>query len=227
MKELKYHQMVWILLIGAPILLFVLSSLYAGTYVFLHRGETANLGTVVSNAIPYILLVNYAILLLITLFAMKKSHLSFSMLGLTDANKNTLKQEILFGIVLGTLLVLALQLLMKYIIFPQGSESMFQPGEGFPIIIYSITAIVVAPLVEELLYRGYAITVLKEKFGINLAIFLSAFFFSFLHFGEGLPGLLTAFIVGLIFGITFFLRKNIIHLIFAHALFNLISIIVF
>lgn len=227
-KEIRYQPWVWVLLIGAPLLLFALSALYGGIYMFLHPNEYTNLGTIISDAIPYILLINHTILLVLTLYGMKKSHVTFSSLGIFGSEKPVdYKKEIFVGAILGAVLVVALHLLNRFLIFPGHVSAMFSPSEGFPIVIYTIAAVIVAPVVEELLYRGYAFTVLKQKFGLNLAVILSSLFFSFLHFGEGLPGLFTALVVGVVFCITYSVRKSLWHLLIAHAVFNLISILFF
>jgi membrane protease YdiL (CAAX protease family) len=228
MKEIKYHPLVWILLVGAPILMFALSSLYGGIYMFLHPNQYASLGTIISNAIPYILLIYYIILLILILYAMKKSHVTFSFLGLVRSEqKIEYKKELLFGLILGSILVIVTQLLSRYVLFPERSGGLFSPGESFPVIMYGFVTVFVSPVVEELLYRGYAFTVLRTKFGLNIAIFLSAFFFSLSHFGQGLPGLFAGFVVGIVFTITFWMRKNLWHVIVAHAIFNLLAIVIF
>ena len=58
-------------------------------------------------------------------------------------------------------------------------------------------AVVLAPIVEEVIYRGFVLFTLKE-FGKILAIFISAFLFGIMH--ENIPQGIFAFMVGIVLG---------------------------
>ncbi|MBE6161887.1 MAG: CPBP family intramembrane metalloprotease [Firmicutes bacterium] len=81
-------------------------------------------------------------------------------------------------------------------------------------IIYGIT---LAPIVEELIFRGVILNRLKIRFGIILAIFVSAILFGIAHFDINIIGRL---IFGLLCAILFFQTRNILNCIILHLLNN-------
>ena len=80
-----------------------------------------------------------------------------------------------------------------------------------------ILAFTLAPIGEELLFRGY----LQKRIGI----LLSSIIFAFLHYGYGsYSEILAAFAVSIVLGLNVRDKKSIYPAILAHALWNLLSI---
>lgn len=79
----------------------------------------------------------------------------------------------------------------------------------------------IAPIVEEILIRGYILGGLSNKYGIILALLISSILFALLHFN--MVQTLSALICGLILGILYIYTGSIFTCILAHALYNTIS----
>ncbi len=83
---------------------------------------------------------------------------------------------------------------------------------------YLFLAVAIAPVGEELLFRGY----LQKRFGIILASLL----FAALHYGYGsVSEIIAAFVVSIIFGLHLRKHDNVSACILAHAAYNLMTIV--
>ncbi len=87
------------------------------------------------------------------------------------------------------------------------------------LIIYFLALCVFAPLIEEFLFRGCIINILKP-FGNWFAVIVSSVFFSLLHgnMGQGFG----AFLIGMLFGFVAIKTKSILPTIILHSLNNFI-----
>ncbi|MCH9812267.1 CPBP family intramembrane metalloprotease, partial [bacterium] len=156
----------------------------------------------------------------------------------------SLKEDIGFGL---KTLFLALFPLLTLMFFFDGILLYFQANppaqqeavrflieslSSFPTLILAIFAIViVAPIVEEYLFRGIIQTYLRQKIGAKNAILLSSFLFSCIHFSwsQGMQNifiLISLFLLGLYLGFIYEKNRSIIANITLHVTFNLISTIV-
>ena len=93
----------------------------------------------------------------------------------------------------------------------------------YEIIIFGISSVVIAPLYEELLFRGIIFPKLIQKTNFLTAVILSSLIFAILHFH--LSALLPLFSLSLILSLIYLQTLSLWPCIFLHALFNLISII--
>jgi membrane protease YdiL (CAAX protease family) len=64
------------------------------------------------------------------------------------------------------------------------SELVDSTQSSFWMMVFLLTAVFIAPLVEELIFRGYLFSVLKQTKGLRLAVFITAFSFAVLHMGQ-------------------------------------------
>ena len=108
-------------------------------------------------------------------------------------------------------------------VFPQ-SEQDYQ--ETVQILIQSpITSLLqvcmIAPVIEEILMRGFILGGLKNTYGVVGALFISALFFAILHFN--MVQTLSAFVCGIILGLLYIKTNSIPCCIIAHCGYNLIS----
>lgn len=98
----------------------------------------------------------------------------------------------------------------------------------FLIALFSI--IILAPFVEEFMFRGLLQNFLREKLGIKSAIFVTALLFSFFHYSPS-QGLGNISIVGSLFVLACFLgfiyerQRSLFASITLHSAFNLINIV--
>ncbi len=80
---------------------------------------------------------------------------------------------------------------------------------------------IVAPIIEEILMRGFVLVGLKNTYGVMGALFISALFFAILHFN--MVQTLSAFVCGIILGLLYIKTNSIPCCIIAHCGYNLIS----
>jgi hypothetical protein len=98
------------------------------------------------------------------------------------------------------------------------------PALGAAFIPFAIADVLLAPFVEENIYRGYGMTKLVPRFGAIGAILLSSLFFGLLHWSGGFwPILITYIIVGIPFAILRQRRGNILVPFEAHLALNLVE----
>ena len=88
----------------------------------------------------------------------------------------------------------------------------------FPLIGFFILAVILAPLAEELIFRGAIYGFLKRRFSRWLALFLSAFAFALLH--ANLASFLPLLFLGIVLALVYEASGNIRVPILLHALFN-------
>ncbi|MEC8753391.1 MAG: CPBP family intramembrane glutamic endopeptidase [Verrucomicrobiota bacterium] len=158
----------------------------------------------------------------------KKEKLSF---GLSIKNlKYVIWTPLIYLITI--ILLLFVGLLNQYLltnffdieIKPQDILEKFKELENsFEISIFVIGSAVVAPIYEELLFRGIIFPKLIQKTNFTIALLLSSLIFAVLHFH--LSALLPLFVLSIILSITYLYTSTIWASISLHALFNLISII--
>ncbi len=87
-----------------------------------------------------------------------------------------------------------------------------------------LAVVVVAPVVEEILFRGIFYTGLRKRLGVGWAVFLSAFVFGFLHFE--LLGFIPLFAIGAILAALYEGQGSLAAPILAHAMNNGIIVII-
>ena len=158
----------------------------------------------------------------------KKEKLSF---GLSIENlKYVIWTPLIYLITI--ILLLFVGLLNQYLltnffdieIKPQDILERFKELENsFEISIFVIGSAVIAPIYEELLFRGIIFPTLIQKTNFTIALVLSSLIFAVLHFH--LSALLSLFVLSIILSITYLYTSTIWASISLHALFNLISII--
>lgn len=90
-------------------------------------------------------------------------------------------------------------------------------------IYYAITAVILAPIVEELIFRGVILNRIMIKWGIGKAIVISSVIFGFAHYKMAVIGALT---FGICMALLYIKTKNILISMTAHFINNLLVCIV-
>lgn len=93
-----------------------------------------------------------------------------------------------------------------------------------------ISNIILAPLIEEFVFRGFLQTYLKQKLKFKWALIISSFVFAILHFSfshglENFPLLLSLFSLSLVLGFLYEKQQSLVSPITLHMTFNLITVI--
>jgi membrane protease YdiL (CAAX protease family) len=123
---------------------------------------------------------------------------------------------------LGLLLIAGVMSPFFYILHlpHQSFVSVHNDNHGMPFAsIRVIQGVLIAPVLEELLWRGYVQGTLVRVFGAWTGIIGQASLFAFMHF-EPLMGTIQLFLMGLLFGVWRHSRQTILPLILTHMLNN-------
>jgi hypothetical protein len=81
-------------------------------------------------------------------------------------------------------------------------------------------AVLLGPVIEELVYRGVIIDILGRWFSSFVCVGASALVFSLVHIPEGFVDFLLVFLVGVCFGVVYIVDGNLIPSTIAHSLSN-------
>jgi hypothetical protein len=221
----------WFLLWFPPVLfllVIILFSIYFGGQA---QGDPNVIAEKTAEATPYILMTVQLLLLGIQFAIFRRQGLTLRDLGWQAAKGQKVWKELALGAAFGA----SLGALWIYIIEPVLSSlqsavgdyvpagSLF-PALGATIIPFAIADVLLAPFVEENIYRGYGMTKLLPRFGGTGAILLSSLFFGLLHWSGGFWYILiTGIIVGVPFAILRLRRGNILVPFGAHLALNLVE----
>lgn len=108
-------------------------------------------------------------------------------------------------------------------VFPQSEQDYQKTIQD--LIKSPVTALlhvcVIAPVIEEVLMRGFVLGGLKNTYGVTRALLISALFFALLHFN--MVQTLSAFVCGIILGLLYIKTNSILCCIIAHCGYNAIS----
>jgi membrane protease YdiL (CAAX protease family) len=85
-----------------------------------------------------------------------------------------------------------------------------------------VTTVLLAPVLEEMLFRGLILESIKQKRGATAAVMLSALLFGLVHFPI-LPQMLNAFVMGVMLGYVYVLTNSLVAVIIIHAANNALS----
>ncbi|NOH04385.1 MAG: CPBP family intramembrane metalloprotease [Chloroflexi bacterium] len=226
----KFTRVWWTLLAGP--LLFLLAIIGASLYFgFVTRGQNAEaIPGMVAASTPYQLAVVQIWLLLILVKSMKRDGMTWKDIGWENAGGQRISREVLIGgglgIALGLLYVFALspalarlQQIWDYV--PAGE---LFTSLGASLVPFLIANVLLAPFVEESIYRGYGFTRLLGRFNQPAAIALTCFFFGILHWAGGFWYILaTGMIAGGLFAWLRVSRKNVIAPFAAHLAVNIVE----
>lgn len=221
----------WIMLIAPPglfLLALIGASIYFGASA---QGDAQVIANSVVGALPVILLAVQLALLGLSERVRRAENLSLRDLGWRLQPGQSLVREIALGAAVGTALVFAYiyalapllesaqRLIGDYV--PPGA---ILPSVGALPLPFFLANVVLAPFVEENIYRGYALARLLPRFGAPLALAISCVFFGLLHWAGGFwYVLLTGVVAGGSFGALYLWRRNVIVCFAAHLALNLIE----
>ncbi|GAC1573068.1 MAG: hypothetical protein NVS3B18_06340 [Candidatus Dormibacteria bacterium] len=108
---------------------------------------------------------------------------------------------------------------------PNQCKALSQEFGGYALVAL-ITAVLAAPFVEELFFRGFLLRYLRGRMPIGWAVVISSVIFSVAHFQYGQPTLfLPIFTTGLILGAIYHYSGSIWPGVLTHATFNLVATI--
>jgi membrane protease YdiL (CAAX protease family) len=217
----------WLLFTAGPVL-FLLG--IVGTSIFLSVREVpeAQIPERVSALVPHILLgVLVGLAVLMTRFATQVK--AAWLLPVFSKAFSDITVGLLAGSLLAILYLYWLAPLLETLQRTFGD--FVPPGAVLPTVsssigLFFIANVLLAPLVEETLYRGIAIPLLTNHLGVLWAVVLSCVLFGLLHWAGGLwYMLLTGVVAGGAFAGLFYWRGGVLAPFAAHLALNLIEFI--
>jgi hypothetical protein len=222
---------VWMVVLAGP-LLFLISILLTSIYFgFVTQGDIAAIPELVAASTPYQLVVIQVILFFILRWAMQRDGLSWMAIGWRISAEQKTWREALIGAVPGAWLgVLYVTILSPGLTRLQQSVGDYMPaGELLPtlgsaLLPFFIANVILAPWVEENIYRGYALTRWLGRYRKPVAILLSCLTFGLLHWAGGFwYMLLTGLAAGGLFAGLYVWRKNMLAPYAAHLTLNVVE----
>lgn len=203
--ELSKKNSPWFLLWFPPVLFFLVIVIFSIYFGVLAQGDSNVIAEKTAAATPYILLTVQLLLLIIQFAVFRRQGVTMRDLGWQAGAGKEAWKELLLGAIIGA----PLGVLWIYVIEPILSNMQSMVGDYVPagalfpalgaaIIPFAIADVLLAPFVEENIYRGYGMMKLLPRFGTRGAIILSSLFFGLLHWSGGFWYVLTT---GIIVGI--------------------------
>ncbi len=180
------------------------------------------------------LLLTDAGILLVVWYRLSRLRLPWSLVGLGAALRDRPGRAVLTGLGLGVV-ALILSDLVTAALQQRGADVggqqrvLIQPLYGAPgwaVWLFVLAGSFVAPVVEEILFRGYIFRALAARKSVPLAYIISAGTFAAVHLGEGrtlsalLPLVPALFIVGALLCFAYHRTGNLLSDITAHVFFN-------
>lgn len=110
---------------------------------------------------------------------------------------------------------------------PEALVSGMSDDMGNSVIAFVIAIFVIAPVAEEITFRGLIMTKLRKVFSAPIAILVSALLFGLIHFmAGGVVTVIHAFLGGLIFALVYEKTQSILPAIVAHFFANIGGVLV-
>ncbi len=169
-------------------------------------------------ALPPLLIVYYQVKSINGIFVFKTDYFHIKNLAIKDALTQGLR-----GWLIIIPFVLLVSLIMNNVIDNQSGsnpllEIVLNNHNYLSFIILFLTTTILAPLFEEIIFRGILLPILSRDFGIIAGISISAFIFALAHLSiSEMPPLL---VLGIGLGVTRMISGSLLSSIFMHSLWN-------
>jgi membrane protease YdiL (CAAX protease family) len=184
---------VWYALAFPPLLFLALIVSVSIWMTATTGGRGQDISARVTALVPHILVVAELVIAAALFAALRAEGLRWSDIGWRLAAGRSMAQDVGLGIMLGGslgfLYVFALAPLLAFV--QQSVGDFVPPGETLATVssairLFFVANVMLAPFVEESLYRGYAIVRLSERMSSLRAAIVSCIFFGLLHWAGGI-----------------------------------------
>lgn len=200
-------------------IVFLVSFLIAQTLALIvFRGLSIILKTDYDSIITLLLSTITAYIILFSIFYKQ----DFKLL-VHSFKEHTKKRDLLYGLLLGILIVIVAGLVSRILPQPSSANNTSLLVQ-YNMLIAGVFVILIAPVLEEILFRG----ILVDKVGVVL----SSILFSVIHIGSGdlysiiYPAIIT-FIIGSVLGTAYKKTKSLLLVILAHSIYNIFILFIF
>ncbi len=211
----------------APIAFLVATTIVSVVIGVGAQGDAVLIERQTRDSVPQILLTTQLLLLGLIAWRLRRDHLTRALIGWRRPSMRSLIIGIALGAIIGvayvTVLAPAIGLLQTTVgdYVPSG-EMLAAYASALP--LFFVANVILAPAVEESLYRGYAVPRLNARWGAVVAIIVSSVFFGLLHWAGGAWYMLaTGLVVGVPFAILSLRAKSIVPAFAAHLVLNSIE----
>ena len=217
---------VWLLFVAGPTL-FLLAIVFASVFLSARGVSPEQIAERVPLLMPHILLGVLLCLGVLTHFVLQAE----TVWVMPNAKKAL--ADVAFGLVVGVVLALAYFKLLAPLLetVQRAVGDYVPPGAVLPSVssslgLFFIANVLLAPLVEETIYRGYALPLLSTHVGVTWAVVITCIFFGLLHWPGGLwYMLLTGVVAGGAFAGLSLWRGGILAPFSAHLALNMVEFI--
>jgi uncharacterized protein len=159
-------------------------------------------------------------------FTLRPSRLSWKEVGLTKFPKKYWKSIAgwLIFLIVGWTIILEVMMMFGGTYENNKTESIQANLTLFPFLLSFVTACIISPIYEEILYRGFLYRWIRTKYGVATGMLISSLIFMLIHIPtyNTLPG---NFLTGLVLAWTYEKTKSVVPAIIIHAMFNTIAVI--
>ena len=200
-------------------IVFLVSFLIAQTLaLIIFRGLSIMLKTDYDSIITLLLSTITAYIILFSIFYKQ----DFKLLA-HSFKEHTKKRDLLYGLLLGILIVIVAGLISRILPQPNSANNTSLLVQH-NILIAGVFVVLIAPVLEEILFRG----ILVNKVGVVL----NSILFSVIHIGNGdlysiiYPAIIT-FIIGSVLGTAYKKTKSLLLVILAHSIYNIFILFIF
>ena len=170
----------------------------------------------IESAVSYLITVPLQIWFILWLLRRRKINLS-KYLGLYHFDRNAL----IYSLVAWLILYLVLTV-YSYVFQITPPEEFIKLMKATPFVLNFLMVVICAPIVEELLFRGFLLSQLKTtKLGINGSIILTSLIWTSIHLQYDLLLLIPIFFLGLLLGYLMHKYNSLYLVIIVHAVHNL------
>ena len=201
------------------LIVFLVSFLITQTLaLIIFRGLSIMLKTDYDSIITLLLSAITAYIILFSIFYKQ----DFKLLA-HSFKEHTKKRDLLYGLLLGILIVIVAGLVSRILPQPNSANNTSLLVQH-NILIAGVFVVLIAPVLEEILFRG----ILVDKVGVVL----SSILFSVIHIGSGdlysiiYPAIIT-FIIGSVLGTAYKKTKSLLLVILAHSIYNIFILFIF
>ena len=219
---------IFVMLTLPTVLIIILITIFIALRSAIGGHDAESSSALVSEYISYVFIFNLTVVFCVLLRFLHKDKLKLADIGfrLPDNGTKGLIAEVTLAIV-STIIVVGLLInLMPFFESVQADapklvEGSKKLGDDFLLALFS--AVFVASFVEESIFRGYVITVLRRRWGQVIAILISTLFFGLYHISYGVAGVFRTMFQGLVFALLFARSHSLLGPMLAHSLTNLIG----
>lgn len=220
----------WFMLILPPLSLTAVSIAFGIALVRMAGGDRSVLTTRFPEILPFVVMVHHTLLFAVLLWCMRRDGLTLRAIGWGSRPGRRWHAELAIGVLCGVAMFAMQQWGWQPLVnwlrtgVPDFRMAGAQPL-GSNLAMKLIVATLFAGVVEESVYRGYALGQLRNRMGAACALAVTTLMFMPLHFGLGWSGMLITGINGALLGAVFVWRRMLLAAAMAHAVTNALLIL--